>query len=277
MGNHTPRDKCESMNVLLIGDIFGNPGRNAARKLLPGLKKKHQADFVIVNCENAAHGKGITDTTARDIFEAGADVLTGGNHIFAQRGCDDYIEKEHRLVRPINFPPGTIGRGSAVYNSEAGFQIAVINACGRVFMGNYDDPFRTVDREVERLRKITPLIFLDFHAEATSEKVAMGWYLDGRVTAVVGTHTHIPTADECILDQGTAYITDLGMTGPYDSVIGVDKDIILDSILTMRHTKFEVAQPRRVRICGVLVTADPLTGRATSIKRVREDLPDPTN
>ncbi len=260
------------MNILLIGDVFGNPGRQAVRKLLPALKQRVAADFVLVNCENAAHGKGITESTAKDLFDSGADVLTGGNHIFAQRDCDAFIEREERLIRPVNFPPGTIGRGAGLFTSDAGFQVGVINACGRAFMGNYDDPFRAIDREVDRLSRHTPIILVDFHAEATSEKVAMGWYLDGRVSAVVGTHTHIPTADECLLDRGTAYITDLGMTGAYDSVIGVNKETIIEQMLTMRSAKYEPAEARRVRMHGILVEVEPLTGRATRIERVREEM-----
>ncbi len=260
------------MNILLIGDVFGSPGRQAVRRLLPALRERVAADFTVVNCENAAHGKGITESTAGELLDAGADVLTGGNHIFAQRDSDEFIEREERLVRPVNFPPGTPGRGAALYHSAAGFQVGVINACGRAFMGNFDDPFRAVDREVARLSRHTPIILVDFHAEATSEKVAMGWYLDGRVSAVVGTHTHIPTADECLLDRGTAYITDLGMTGAYDSVIGVNKETIIEQMLTLRAAKYEPAPAGRVRMHGVLVEVEPLTGRATRIERVREEL-----
>lgn len=262
------------MNILLLGDVFGRPGRDAIRRWLPELKRQLEVDFCVVNCENAAGGKGITEEIAQEFYRAGADVLTGGNHIFHQKQSIDYIDGEERLVRPINYPPGTPGRGSTVINSEGGFPVAVINACGRAFMHHYDDPFRALDREVHRLGQTTPLILVDFHAEATSEKMAMGWFLDGRVTAVVGTHTHIPTADERLLHKGTAYITDLGMTGPYDSVIGDDKDVIIQALRTMMPTRFEVAPPREVRLCGVLVTADPLSGRATHIRRIRHDVPD---
>ncbi|MDX2176063.1 MAG: TIGR00282 family metallophosphoesterase [Candidatus Sumerlaeia bacterium] len=260
------------MNILIIGDVFGSPGRLAIKKLLPKLQRETEAEFTIVNCENAAHGKGITEATGVELFEAGADALTGGNHIFHQRGSDEYLDSEPRIIRPLNFPPGAPGRGSGVFTSASGVPVAVVNACGRVFMEHFDDPFRALDREVSELARETPIIIVDFHAEATSEKVAMGWFLDGRATAVVGTHTHIPTADETLLDNGTAYVTDLGMTGPYDSVIGVKKEIILEKMLTMRQARFDVAEARRVRLHGVLVRVDPSTGRALHIERVRREL-----
>ncbi|MCC6548255.1 TIGR00282 family metallophosphoesterase [Candidatus Sumerlaeota bacterium] len=258
------------MNILFIGDIFGNPGRQAVRKLLPELRRKREIDLVIANCENSAGGKGVTEKIAEDLFAAGCDLLTGGNHIFAQRDSMDFIDGEQRLVRPVNFPPGAPGRGFAVHHSNAGPTVGVINACGRTFMPqHYDDPFRAIDACVKKIREQTPLVFVDFHAETTSEKMAMGWYLDGRVTAVMGTHTHVQTADERLLHHGTAYITDVGMTGPYDSVIGDDKEIILDAILTQRPRRFEVAPPNEVFLCGVVVTASMETGLAEKIERLR--------
>lgn len=261
------------MNILFIGDIFGKPGRAAIRKLLPKLRQELEVDLVIANCENAAGGKGITEKIAQELFSDGCELLTGGNHIYAQRDSYDFIEREERLVRPINYPPGAPGRGWIVHQCAAGPLIGVVNACGRTFMGpHYDDPFRALDAALEEIHHHTPLVLLDFHAETTSEKVAMGWYLDGRVTAVVGTHTHIPTADERLLHKGTAYITDVGMTGSYDSVIGDDKDIILESILTQRPKRFEVAEGLETSLNAVLIEANPDTGEALSIKRIRRPL-----
>lgn len=261
------------MNLIFVGDIFGNPGRTAVRKVLPDLRREHEADIVVANCENSAGGKGVTEKIARELFAAGCDLLTGGNHIYAQRESQDFIEREERLVRPINYPPGAPGRGVLLHDSAAGFPLGVINACGRSFMGpHYDDPFRAVEEAVAELRHHTPLILVDFHAETTSEKVAFGWHFDGRVTAIVGTHTHIPTADERLLHEGTAYITDVGMTGPYDSVIGMDKGIILEAMRTQRPKRHEVAPAREVSLCAVLITANPDTGRATAIRRLRVDL-----
>lgn len=261
------------MNVLFVGDIFGQPGRTAIRKLLPSLRAELEVDLVIANCENSAGGKGVTEKVAHELFESGCDLLTGGNHIYAQRGAEDFIEREERLVRPLNYPPGAPGRGHVVHQSQAGPVVAVINACGRTFMGPlYDDPFRAIDRVLERIQPQTSIIFVDFHAETTSEKVAMGWYLDGRVTAVIGTHTHIPTADERLLHKGTAYITDTGMTGPYDSIIGDDKEIILSAMLSQRPRRFEVAPAREVSLNGVLITLSPDSGEAQSIQRIRREL-----
>ncbi|MBI1291024.1 TIGR00282 family metallophosphoesterase [bacterium] len=263
------------MNLLFVGDIFGNPGRAAIKRLVPALRRELELDIVIANCENSAGGKGITEKIAQELFQAGCDVLTGGNHIFAQKDSYDFIDREQRLVRPLNYPNGAPGRGFVVHTSEAGPVIGVINACGRSFMGpHYDDPFRALDAAVDQVSAETPIILVDFHAETTSEKVAMGWFLDGRVTAVVGTHTHIPTADERLLHRGTAYITDVGMTGPYDSVIGDDKDIILEAMLSQMPKRFEVAQPREVALCAVLIDVDTQTGQAKSIRRIRRELVD---
>ncbi|MDX1971213.1 MAG: TIGR00282 family metallophosphoesterase [Candidatus Sumerlaeia bacterium] len=256
------------MNILFIGDLYGRPGRDALKKALPGLMKQYAPDMVIANGENVAGGKGITEKLAREIFDCGVDVITGGNHSFHQQHSDDLHAEEERLLRPENFPPGTPGHGWTVYNSSAGHPVCVMNVCGRSFMNNFDDPFRAVDRMLKSVRDTAPVILLDFHAETTSEKVAMGWYLDGRVTAVMGTHTHIQTADERILPGGTAYITDVGMTGPYDSVIGAEKNAVIESLLTLRPKRFEVAPPNDVRLCGVFVQCDPLTGRAERIERV---------
>lgn len=261
------------MNILFLGDVFGEPGREAIKRAVPELRRRYEADIVITNCENAAHGKGITQKTARELFSAGCDILTGGNHIFRQRGSEAFIDEEQRLVRPINFPPGTPGRGLIICQTRAGIPVGVVNACGRTFMGSpYDDPFRAVDGAVLELSRSVKHIVVDFHAETTSEKVAMGWYLDGRVTAVLGTHTHIPTADERLLHHGTAYQTDVGMTGPYDSIIGDDKEGILWAMRTLLPKRFEVAEAREVAVCGAFIRTDNETGRATHIERVREEV-----
>ncbi len=260
------------MNILFIGDIYGSPGRDAVARALPKLRDRYAPDVIIANCENSAGGKGVNASIAGDLFDCGVHVLTGGNHSLYQRGCDELYETEQRLIRPANFPPGTPGRGWTVLNSDAGFPVAVLNICGRAFMQHFDDPFRCADDLVDQARAVTPIVILDFHAETTSEKVAMGWYLDGRVSAVLGTHTHIQTADERVLPKGAAYITDTGMTGPYHSVIGADKDAVMSTMLTLRHTRFDVAPPEDVRLCGVFFEVDPISGLARSIERVRVDL-----
>ncbi len=261
------------MRILFIGDIFGRPGRQAVKRLLPELRCTEEIDFVVANAENAAAGKGITPEIAEELFRAGCHVLTGGNHSFAQRTVFPLMSHEERLLRPANYPdfPEIPGSGWGVYSSEAGFPVAVINLVGRVGLNHYDCPFRAASALVAEARRQTPLILVDFHAEATSEKVAMGWHLDGKVTAVLGTHTHIPTADERVLPGGTAYITDAGMTGPYDSVIGVKKELAMAAMIQMMPQKFEPASGD-VRMCGALVEADPASGRALSIRRIMLNL-----
>lgn len=262
------------MKILFIGDIYGRAGRNGLRRAFPVLKQKYEPDMIIINGENSAGGKGITERIARQFFNLGVDVITGGNHSLHQKGSEDVHDDEPRLLRPSNFPPGTPGHGSTLYNSSAGFPVGVINICGRAFMAHFDDPFRAVNRLIRELEDETSIIIVDFHAETTSEKVAMGWYLNGRVSAVLGTHTHIQTADETILDDGTAFITDVGMTGSYDSVIGADKNNVLESMLTLRPKRFNEAQPRDVRVCGVCLSIDPISGKALEIARVCEKLGD---
>lgn len=264
------------MKILFVGDIYGRPGRQALKKGLPVLRKEHQPDMVIVNGENSAGGKGITQNIADEFFGLGVDVITGGNHSLFQKDCDALHDDQPNLLRPLNFPPGTPGHGATLYHSEAGFPVGVINVCGRSFMQHFDDPFRAVEDALEDLNYSTKIIIVDFHAETTSEKVAMGWYLEGRVTAVLGTHTHIPTADERVLPGGTAYITDTGMTGSYNSVIGADKENVLQAMTTLRHRRFEVAEALDVRLCGVLIDLDPLTGRAREITRIMHYLGDLT-
>lgn len=258
------------MHILFIGDVVGRPGRQAVKKLLPPLIKDKALDFVIANGENTAGGKGLTPGTADELFHAGVDVITGGNHIWANRELMDIIAREERIIRPANYPvPDEIpGRGSGVFptkNHE--FRVAVFNMLGRIYMNQMDCPFRHADRLVEDLRRLTPLIVLDFHAEATSEKIAMGWHMDGRITALIGTHTHIQTADNTVLPGGMAYITDVGMTGPYDSVIGVRKEIILKTMKTQMPARYEIAEGD-ARLAAVLIEADPQLGRALSIERM---------
>jgi len=263
------------MKVLLIGDVVGAPGRDAVRALVPILKSKHKIDFVIANCENVAGGAGVTPKTAQELLQGGADMLTSGQHIWRYKEICPYIGEEPRLLRPANYPPMTPGLGSYVYAARNGVKVGVVNLCGRVFMGTeaLDDPFRVGAALIDEIRGKTSAIFVDMHGEATSEKVAMGWYLDGKVTAVVGTHTHIQTADERILPKGTAYITDLGMTGPYHSVIGRKVEPILNRFLTGMPDRYDVADGN-VILCGVIVEFDETTGRASGIERVKEPFGD---
>ncbi|MDD3346000.1 MAG: TIGR00282 family metallophosphoesterase [Candidatus Omnitrophica bacterium] len=259
------------MNILFIGDIVGSPGREAIKELVPSFKKDKTADFVIANAENAAGGSGITSRVAEELFASGVDVVTSGDHIWKKSDIFELINREDRILRPLNFPPGAPGRGYGVFKSASGARIGVVNVNGRVFMEPLECPFKTVSRAVEELAKDTKIILVDIHAEATSEKVALGRYLDGRVSAVFGTHTHIQTADEKILPKGTAYITDVGMTGPYDSVIGRRVEDVLTRFLSSIPVKFEVAQGD-IQLCGALVEIDDSTGKAVSLSRVQKRL-----
>jgi metallophosphoesterase (TIGR00282 family) len=260
------------MKILFIGDIFGKPGRVIVRERIKELVRENSADLIIANGENSAAGFGITPALAEELFDLGIDVITTGNHVWDKREIIEYFDvmkgnpqdPAHRLLRPANYPPDMPGWG--YYEGQKNnVPYAVINLQGRVFMASNDDPFRTADALLKEIK--AKVIFVDIHAEATSEKVAMGWYLDGRVTAVVGTHTHIPTADQRVLPGGTAYITDVGMTGPYDGVIGVQKDLVLGKFLNNMPVRFEPATGD-VRLCGVVVDCDETTGRARDIKRV---------
>jgi metallophosphoesterase (TIGR00282 family) len=259
------------MKVLFIGDVVGSPGREAARKLLPGLKQEFGLEFAIANAENAAGGSGITPSVAEELFGAGIDVLTSGDHIWKKRDIFELINQEERILRPINFPAVAPGRGSAVFKTKSGLEAGVINVNGRVFMEALECPFRTSLQAAEELARQTKIIIVDVHAEATSEKVALGWYLDGKSSAVLGTHTHIQTADERILPQGTAYITDVGMTGPYDSVIGRRTEDVLERFLSAVPTRFEVAS-ENVQLHGVILEIDEKTGQAQSILRIQRRL-----
>ena len=251
--------------ILFLGDIVGKPGRQAVQRHLSTLQNEHQPLFTIVNGENAAAGVGITPDIAEELFKLGIDVITLGNHAFHKREIFDYLTKGRPIVRPANLPPTTPGLGWVAVERE-GIRLAVTNLCGRVFLDGYDDPFRDVDRVIAEAD--TPHFFLDFHAEATSEKIAMGWHVEGRATAVVGTHTHVTTADETVLPGGTAYITDVGMCGPMPSVLGMEKDVILRRFRTSLPAKFEVADHPGV-ISGVVIGVERDTGRATSIQRIR--------
>jgi metallophosphoesterase (TIGR00282 family) len=256
-----------SLTVLCVGDVFGEPGRRALAAILPRLRKQHEVDFTIVNIENAAAGAGVTPAIARDTLDLGVDVMTSGNHIWDKKEIIEYIGKENLLLRPANFPPGTPGVGSIVAKTGP-HRVGVLNLMGRVFLPTIDCPFRTADEEIVRLRREASIVVVDFHCEATSESQAMGWYLDGRVSAVVGTHRHVQTADERVLPKGTAYITDLGMTGPVDSVIGVDRTIALSRFLTQMPHRFEPAKGPAA-LHGALIRIDPESGRALSIERIR--------
>jgi metallophosphoesterase (TIGR00282 family) len=259
------------MRILFIGDIVGKPGRELVRRGLAGLVDQHHADLVIANAENAAGGFGITREIGDQLLGWGVDVMTSGNHVWDKKEALDYIGAEPRLLRPANFPPGAPGNGSYLARTRDGRSLGVINIMGRVFMTAIDDPFAVVLQQIDALRKRTRLIFVDFHAEATSEKIAMGWHLDGKVAAVVGTHTHVQTADERILPKGTAYLTDVGMTGPHDSIIGVDIEAALGRFLTALPAKFETATANP-RLNAVLVEADERTGLALDIERVSYSL-----
>jgi hypothetical protein len=255
------------MRILFIGDIFGKPGREIARRAIPALVEQRDIDFVIANVENSAAGFGVTGDIAEAILGYGVDLMTSGNHVWDKKEVLDYIPRQPKLLRPANFPAGVPGRGSYVGKTRTGEPIAVLNLMGRVFMMPLDDPFALAAREVESLKARARVVIVDFHAEATSEKVAMGWHLDGRATAVLGTHTHVQTADERLLPKGTAYQTDVGMTGPHDSIIGVTVEAALGRFLTGMPAKFEAAGGLP-RLNAAIVTADPATGKATHIERL---------
>ncbi len=259
------------MNILFIGDIVGSPGREAVKRLLPQLKDEHSLGFIIANAENASGGSGITSKVAEELFAAGVDVITSGDHIWKKKEIFELINQEERILRPLNFPAGAPGRGFAVFKAKNGIKVGVINVNGRVFMDALECPFKTALLAQQELAKETKIIILDIHAEATSEKVALGWYLDGKVSAVLGTHTHIQTADEKILPNSTAYITDAGMTGPYDSVIGRRVEDVLERFLTSIPVRFEVAEGN-VQLHGVVVDVDEDTGLARSIARIQKKL-----
>jgi metallophosphoesterase (TIGR00282 family) len=252
--------------ILAIGDIIGKPGRQAMQEIVPRLRQQYGLELVIANAENIAGGLGVTPATAEELLGAGVDVLTSGNHIWAQREIIPYLDSEMPILRPLNYPPGVPGRGYIINN-----QAMVVNLIGRTFMSNFDCPFRAMDQLLAEVKPKTPVIIVDFHAEATSEKVAMGRYLDGRVSAVLGTHTHVGTIDTQILPQGTAYVTDIGMTGPIDSVIGDDIEAVLQRFLTIIPTRLSVGRGKTV-FNAVMVSIDEKNGRALSIDRISQEV-----
>ncbi len=254
------------MLVLVVGDVIGRPGRRAVGALLPGLRQQHGLDLVIANAENVAGGLGLTSTTAKALFDAGVDVLTSCNHIWAQKEIIPYLDSEMPILRPLNYPPGVPGRGYLLSG-----QAMVVNLMGRTFIGNFDCPFRAMDKLLAELKPKPPVIIVDFHAEATSEKMAMGRYLDGRVSAVLGTHTHVGTIDAQLLPQGTAYVTDIGMTGPIDSVIGDDAEAVLRRFLTMMPHRLSVGKGKTI-FNAVVVRVDDNSGRAISIDRIYHEV-----
>jgi len=270
------------VKLLFIGDIVGEPGRRAVKTLLPKLRDQHLLDFVIANGENSAGGSGITPKTAQEIFSAGVDVITSGDHLWDQKEVTELLQNEKRFLRPLNYPPGTPGQGSGIFEIQTSsatraetrsspLSIAVLNAQGRTFMPTLENPFLLVPPEIERLRQQTTIIFVDFHAEATSEKIAFARMFDGQVSAVVGTHTHVQTADEQIFPGGTAYLSDAGFTGPHESVLGREIEPVIKRFVTNMPQRFEVAR-NRVLLHGVVVEIDDASGKATSIQRVSEPL-----
>ena len=255
------------MRILFLGDIVGRPGRRAVHELLPSLKKEYEPRFIVANGENAAGGNGITRDVADDLFGAGIDVLTMGNHVWDNKDVYTFIDGDDRIVRPANYPPDAPGSGFTIAR-KAERAIGIINLSGRVFMPPLDCPFRAADQIIPVLKKKTPVIIIDFHAEATSEKNALGWYVDGQVTAVIGTHTHIQTADEKVFPKGTAFITDVGMTGPRDSILGVKVEQVLDKLIGLRPVRFEVAGGA-LMLNAVSIEVDERSGRAQEIRRIQ--------
>lgn len=261
------------MKILCIGDIVGQPGRDAVKDLLPGLKKEFELDVVVANAENAAAGFGVTPRLANQLFDSGCNVLTLGDHTWDKQELMPYLsENEDRIIRPANFPPDVPGKGWCIHEIRSGHKIGIINLLGRVFMRyNVDCPFRKLEEILQQIRKQTNIIIVDMHAEATSEKVAMGHFANGKISALVGTHTHVQTADEKILSEGTAYMTDLGMTGPHDSVIGQNKEKIIKRFLTSLPERFEIAQ-ENIILNAALIDIDEDSGRARSINRIQRRL-----
>lgn len=255
------------VKILFIGDIIGKPGRQALSRELDRLVDRYAVDLVIANGENAAGGFGLTLDTAKELFDMGVHCITSGNHIWDKKEQVPLVLADKRILRPSNYPEGAVGVGSAIFTTPGNVKVAVLNLEGRIYMKNLECPFRAADKELERLRQETPIIFVDFHAEATSEKAALGWYLDGRVSALIGTHTHVQTADERILTQGTAYMSDAGMTGSFDSVIGIGKEEAIRKFLTQLPVKFEIPK-KDLRLNGVVVAIDEVSGKAVSIERI---------
>jgi len=260
----------EVIRILVVGDTVGRPGRTACRQFIPELRKEGSIDFVVVNGENIAGGSGVTKSTARELLESGVDVLTSGDHMFKSKNTDTFFHTEKRVLRPANYPAGSPGFGSGIFTSTSGVPIGVVNVIGRVFLlEKGDSPFFRAKEEIDKLKRETKVIIVDVHAEATSEKIALGWYLDGEVSVIFGTHTHIQTADETILPKGSAYITDVGMTGAYRSVLGREIQPVLHKFLTGQPARFEVAK-EDVRLLGALIEVDTASGKALSIRRIEK-------
>lgn len=256
------------LKVLFIGDIVGNPGRKAVKELIPVLKKKYEADFCIANGENAAGGSGITYVVTQELTRAGIDAITLGNHTWSKREILNFIDSDTNVVRPANYPKELPGKGSMILDMN-GMKIGILNLMGRIYMDSIDCPFKAADRELQYLKSQTKVVLVDMHAEATSEKCALAWYLDGRVSCVLGTHTHVQTADERILPFGTAFISDVGMTGPYEGIIGIDREIIINKFITHMPTKHEIARGS-VQFNAVALDIDEVTGKARKIERISQ-------
>jgi metallophosphoesterase (TIGR00282 family) len=261
------------VKILFIGDIVGEPGRRAVKELLPRLRRQHEPDLVVANGENSAGGSGITPNTAAEIFTAGVDIITSGDHLWDQKEVIGLLQGESRFLRPLNYPQGTPGQGSVVFQASNQAPIAILNLQGRTFMPDLDNPFIAARAEVERLRRNTNLIFVDFHAEATSEKAALARMLDGEISALIGTHTHVQTADEQILPGGTAFLSDAGFTGPHESIIGREIEPVIKRFVTLQPQRLAVATGR-VILQGAIVEINSHTGRAENIRRISEPLPD---
>lgn len=257
------------LRVLMVGDIVGRPGRKVLRDLLRTYRKKFNLDLIIANGENAAGGNGLNNAVANELYDSGIDIITMGNHTWDKREILDFIDHDHTLVRPANYPPGTPGHGSVIFSMDNKTKVAVINLSGRVFLSPLDCPFRCADKIIDEIKKNTQIIIIDFHAEATSEKIAFGWHMDGRVSAVIGTHTHVQTADERILPHGTGYITDVGMTGPRDSVLGIDKELVIQKFISQMPVRFEVAAGP-IQFNGIILDICRNTGKTLRIERINE-------
>lgn len=257
------------LRVLMVGDIVGRPGRKAVRDLLRTYRKKFNLDLIIANGENAAGGNGLNNQVANELYDSGIDIITMGNHTWDKREILDFIDHDRTLLRPANYPPGTPGHGNVIFSVDNKTNVAVINLSGRVFLSPLDCPFRCADKIIEEIKKNTKIIIIDFHAEATSEKIAFGWYMDGRASAVIGTHTHVQTADDRILPNGTGYITDVGMTGPRDSVLGIDKELVIQKFISQMPVRFEVAAGP-IQFNGIILDICRTTGKTLRIERMNE-------
>lgn len=257
----------EQLNILFIADIIGRPGLTIIKKVVPELREKYGIDFCIANGENGSGGKGLTENIAQEYFKSGIDLITTGNHIFEKYNYFKFLNSNHKVLRPLNYPLGTCGKGSSIISFAPDIKIGVINIQGRTFMLPIDCPFRAVSEEINKIKPLTPVIIVDFHAEATAEKMAMAWHLNGRVSALIGTHTHVQTADETILDKGTAYITDVGMTGPYNSVIGMKKEVAFKRFMQQMPEKYQPADAD-LKFAGVVITINAKDGKASYINRL---------